>query len=103
MTLKAIPPEVVKICEEYNRMGTFAFLTFIFLRLYPESFFSEGVQLQMRLFFMFLVDEGREDSNIFISGPSSAHQQNAIYMAFRWRAFGGPLGSFVALLGIVFL
>ena len=35
-----------------------------------------------------------------MSGPSSARQQNAIYMVFRWRADDGPLGSFVALMGI---
>ena len=39
-------------------------------------------------------------SLITISGPSSTRQQNAIYMAFPWRADGGPLGSFVALLVI---
>ena len=50
--------------------------------------------------FTFLVDEGRVDSNITISGPSPARQQNAFYMVFRWRADDGPLGSFVALMGI---
>ena len=38
----------------------------------------------------FLVDEGREDPNTTISGPSSARQRNAILMAFRWRADDGP-------------
>ena len=46
MTLKTIPPEEVKICKEYNMMGIFSFLTFIFLRLEtcadPESFFRGG-------------------------------------------------------------
>ena len=37
----------------------------------------------------FLVDEGRKDQNTTISGPSSARQQNAIEMAFLWRADGG--------------
>ena len=30
------------------------------------------------------------DRNTAISGPSSAHQQNAIKMVFRWRANDGP-------------
>ena len=38
-----------------------------------------------------LVDEGRKDSNTTKSGPSSAHQQNAIEMAFGWRADGGTI------------
>ena len=40
------------------------------------------------LFFLF--DEGRNDKNTTISGPSSARQRNAIKMAFRWRADDGP-------------
>ena len=36
-----------------------------------------------------LVDEGREDPNTTISGPSSASQRNAIYMAFGWQADDG--------------
>ena len=49
--------------------------------LYPvscadaESFFSGGPTLTT---FIFLVDEGREDPNTTISGPSSTRQQNAI-------------------------
>ena len=39
---------------------------------------------------IFLVDEGREDPNTTISGPSSARQRSAISMAFRWRADDGP-------------
>ena len=31
--------------------------------------------------FLVLVNEGREDSNTTISGPSSVHQRNAILMA----------------------
>ena len=38
----------------------------------------------------FLVDAVREDPNTTISGPSLAHQQNAIKMAFRWCANDGP-------------
>ena len=41
-------------------------------------------------FFFFFVDEVTEDPNTTISGPSSALQRNAIYMAFRWRANVGP-------------
>ena len=37
-----------------------------------------------------LVDEGREDQNTTLSGPSSARQRNAIIMVFRWRADNGP-------------
>ena len=36
----------------------------------------------------FLVTEGRKDPNT-ISGPSTAHQRNAIEMALRWRADDG--------------
>ena len=65
-----------------------------------RKFFQRGSNFDYVYFFIFLVDKGREDSNITISGPSSARQQNAIYMAFRLRADVGPLGSFVALLWI---
>ena len=65
-----------------------------------RKFFQRGSNFDSVYFLLFLVDEGREDSNITISGQSSARQQNAIYMVFRWRADDGPLGSFVALLGI---
>ena len=34
--------------------------------------------------------EGREDPDSTKSGPSSARQPNAIYMAFRWWADDGP-------------
>ena len=34
--------------------------------------------------------ETREDPNTTISGPSSARQRTAIYMAFGWRADDGP-------------
>ena len=39
---------------------------------------------------IFLVDEGREDPNRLISGPSSARRRNAVLMAFRRRADDGP-------------
>ena len=44
----------------------------------------------------FLVDEGIEDPNTTINGPSSARQRNAIEMAFRCRW----LCSFVIFQGI---
>ena len=37
-----------------------------------------------------LVDEGWVDPNSTKSEPSSAHQRNTIYMAFRWRADDSP-------------
>ena len=53
---------------------------------------------------VFLVDEGIEDPNTAINGPLPARQQNAIEMAFRWRADARPniecwLGSFVIFSG----
>ena len=51
----------------------------------PESVFRGGP-----IFYVFLVDKGREDPNTNISGPSSARQRNAISMAYRWRADNGP-------------
>ena len=39
--------------------------------------------------FFFVVDEGREDPSIPISGPSSARQQNAFKVAFCWCADDG--------------
>ena len=42
------------------------------------------------LFLFFKYDEGSRDPNTTISGPSTARQRNAIYMAFRWRADDGP-------------
>ena len=53
-----------------------------------QKVLPEGVQLYDNFFF--LLCEGREDQNSTKSGPSSAHQGNAIKMAFRWRADDGP-------------
>ena len=39
---------------------------------------------------IFKVDEGCEDPNTTISGPSSSRQRNAIKMTFRWCADDGP-------------
>ena len=51
--------------------------------------------------FFLMVDEGWEDQNVTISGPSSACQRNAIQMAFHWRADDDKtLGSFVIFQGI---
>ena len=54
--LKTIPPEYVKFCKEYNMMGIFSFLTFIFLRLEtcadPERFFREGPTSTTFIFFI---------------------------------------------------
>ena len=47
----------------------------------PESYVRGGPILMF-----FLVDEGREDQNTTLGGPSSARQRNA----FRWRADNGP-------------
>ena len=44
-----------------------------------ESFVRGGPNLIT----FFLVDEGIEDPNTAINGPSSARQRNAIYMAGR--------------------
>ena len=38
----------------------------------------------------FFLVEGIEDPNTAINGPSSAHQRNAISMAFPWRVDNGP-------------
>ena len=38
----------------------------------------------------FLVDGCIQDPDTTLIGPSSAPQQNAIKMAFRWRADDGP-------------
>ena len=55
----------------------------------PESFVRGGPTLTF-FFFFFFFDEGRNYSNTTISGPSTARQRNAIQMAFRWQADGGP-------------
>ena len=55
-----------------------------------RKFCQRGSKNDYVLFFVFLIDGGIEDPNTTINGPSSARQQNAIYMAFRWRADGGP-------------
>ena len=41
-------------------------------------------------FVVFLVDEGIEDPNTTVNGPSSARQWNTIHMAFPWWADEGP-------------
>ena len=54
-----------------------------------QKVFSEGVQVLHHFFFSFFY-EGKNDLNTSISGPSSARQQNAIWMAFCWRAHLSP-------------
>ena len=49
-----------------------------------ESFVRRVITLTTFFSFFSLVDEGRCDSNTTKSGPSSAHNRNAIKMAFRW-------------------
>ena len=63
----------------------------------PESFVMIGGPTLTTFFFcfvavfvVFFVDEGIEDPNTTISGPSSARQRNAIEMALRWCADDGP-------------
>ena len=56
----------------------------------PESFIRGGPNLITFFLFVFLVDEGIEDPNVTINGPSSARQRNAILMAFRWQADDDP-------------
>ena len=64
---------------------------------YPASDFRPTARFCQRgsnfenVLFSFLVDEGREDPNTTIRGPSLAHQRNAstVQMAFRWRADDG--------------
>ena len=51
----------------------------------PESFIRGGPTLTT-----FSFSRGREAQNTIIRGPTSAHQRNAIKMAFRWSADDGP-------------
>ena len=51
--------------------------------------FVRGGPTLTTFFAVFLVDERRDDQNTTKSGPSSAHQRNAIYMAFCWRPDDG--------------
>ena len=53
-------------------------------RVLPEGYNSDNVFF---FFFFFLIM--REDPNSTKRGPASAHQRNAIEMAFRWRADDG--------------
>ena len=54
----------------------------------PESFFRGGST--WTTFFIVEFINGREDPSTTVSGLSSARQRNAISMAFRGRADGGP-------------
>ena len=66
-----------------------------------QKVLSEGVQLWQ------VFERGETiQANTTVSGPSSAHQQNAIYFAFPWRADNGSklnaglIGSIVVFQGI---
>ena len=65
----------------------------------PESFAGAGPTFATFFGIIILVDEVIEDPNTTINGPSSAHQRNAIQVAFRWRADDCPTlnAGFVAL------
>ena len=64
---------------------------------YPESFIKGCPTSNFDNFFV--VDEGREDPNTTISGPSSARQRNTIkwcfagvpMMAIKWCFAGVPM------------
>ena len=49
----------------------------------PESFVRVGSNFGN---VFFLLDEGREDPNTTLIGPSPAHQRKTIKMVFHWRA-----------------
>ena len=53
----------------------------------PESFDRGGPTL---MGFFFLLDEGREDPNTTLSGPSWTHQLNAIKSVIHLRADDCP-------------
>ena len=61
----------------------------------PEGFVRGGPTLTAIFSSFFwgggvLVDEERDYPNTNTSGPTSAHQRNAISVALRWRTDGGP-------------
>ena len=68
------------LMDEVNQfLHTYLFLHSPHARI--QKILSEGVHL-WQVFFWWWVG----DPNITTSGPSSARQRNAIWMAFRWRA-----------------
>ena len=56
-----------------------------------RNFCQSGFNFDNVFYFVFiLVDERRDDQNTRAKiGPSSAHQQSVIQMAFRWRPDDG--------------
>ena len=52
--------------------------------------YRKFVQRESNFNHFFLFWWGRKDPNTTIRRSSSAHQRNAILLAFRWRADGGP-------------
>ena len=75
------------IIEKSLKRKRLTFTWFTHARI--QKVLSEGSNFNFLCLFSFF-DEGRKDSNTTISGPSTARQRNAIQMAFRWRADGGP-------------
>ena len=56
-----------------------------------RKFCQRGSKFDFFFFFFLLVGEWIEDPNTAIDRPTSAHQRNAISMAFRWRADDDPI------------
>ena len=53
------------------------------------KFRQRGFNFDGLLLFCFFLDEGRGYPDTTLSGPSWAHQRNAIKMAFHWGANDG--------------
>ena len=70
--------------EVYNE------LTDLFLSVIIMRGSSKFCQRGLNSYYVFLVDEGKEDPNTTKSWPSSTRQRNAIVMAFPLRADDGP-------------
>ena len=66
----------------------------------PESFVRGGQQRGANSDNLFLVNEGREDPNLTISGSSSARHLNAVSLACRcWPNIESWFGRFVIFQG----
>ena len=72
--------------KKKNKKKRLTFKWFTHARI--KKFCQRGSNFNFLFFYFF--DERRNDSNNTISGPSTGRQRNAIQMAFRWRADGGP-------------
>ena len=62
---------------------------YMYMHARIQKVLSEGVQ-GLNFGNFFLVDEGMEDTNVTINGPSWSRQRNANLMAFRWRTDDDP-------------